>query len=580
MNPEENLSMADDYYISQDSHATGLSLETVESKNAFFWEETPDYYQEKDAQQADSFLDKMYEVYGDWLNVMRGTMKVIERMADPDETPFHTLRAKVISMGLQPELNAYDYETPRRVLKMLSNVYKRRGICEGLIRTTRMFAKWDSFCAETGLGGCATGPKALSTWDGQSLTEEGSDYATVEGTLIFDGWKQWADNLWKHGFVIGALGDMACVEYNFIYTEDQYFSAALQLKEPLYTHRIEAVLSSKILRLSSTKNLRRGMTVQLTKKTNPNISEIVHIVDVSGTAVLLAERLQQVFDRNDYLSIGKSTLRTAYEGTGAIWESHDSGSYEEERLGLSLGTYNRMTYPHSIWIDNQWKDYQVLVGGTVYTILANTSEHLFVSGMLPVSGNFRLAKSFDGQNNPVLSYRLYNGNHSFLFNPAFNPALRGSRYDPFHRVWQGPGTTFMGAWGGADVGLYVTTPVVIHTGVTQNSNEEWIELDLTQPSLIDDQLEGMFINPNQNQIKLFRILGNSAHAVRIEGNPVGIVESGSTYFILKPRDAARYQVLLQRFRGPEREFANMDIDVRLFFLNVDTVLEEEPPLEA
>ena len=103
----------------------------------------------------------------------------------------------------------------------------------------------------------------------------------------------------------------------------------------------------------------------------------------------------------------------------------------------------------------------------------------------------------------------------------------------------------LGAWGPCDLGIYVTTPgVALYRGrVTGVGTTTITDSNL---SLTVDSLVGMYLNPNQNQGLLFKIVSNTATTIMVSGNVSRIARVRQGYVVLTPRDAQRYQRLQAR----------------------------------
>jgi hypothetical protein len=683
------------FAFTDSNRVAGLSIAEMDSKENFFWSHTPEYYREKDAEDGEGYLDKWYEIYGCWLNLMRGQATAIKLLNDDDETPYNTLSAKNISLGIEPEGFSYDYEIPRRSLLSLANVYKRRGSCEGMVRTVRMFTQWEASCAEFTLGGCANGAKALSAWDGQSLKQARSVSSGISQlydedvgrNVLLDLTSTFEDHLWRDGMVVGPLGDIVCVQDNLTVLTDDLLRGVIY-KEPVRSHRVRASVAAgaNVVALSSLQQLVPGMLIQLQGSVDKTKFEIAQIEEFypETLEILLYEPLQFSYVKNDYVGIQKNQIRFEQVFTD-FFASEEVPETDDEP------EYVKLTYRGSVWVENQWKGYSVMLEtGDVTEILKNDGDSIYIvggeGGGLPDGYSIAIAKTFAGvswaSRQPVTEYLIYNGNHTFLFNPLFDMTLRNTRWDPYSRLWQGVGSTLLGAWGAADVGLYITTPVLVSMGqagigldyhpsgvaefqfvtlgevplvvgmsillgpdlvewtVTAfavltpgvegdygdfvrlelvctlegeayllpsddatnaeipgypgalypsggwpesvniletsmpvfSGTSSFITLDPNQPAPEVNEWVGWFLNPNQNQSRLFEIVSNTETTVTVGLDISGLVIEGVPYYVLKPRDANRFRALVNRFSAPAREFANMDIDVKLLFSPVDVEL--------
>lgn len=544
------------FSFTNESNGVGLSIRVMNSKEDFFWRETPAYFRSLDEEEGGGYLDKVYDVMGNWLNIMRGHAEALVLQADDDQTPFYSLDAKCRSLGVTPEGLSYDYEIPRRMLLSLTNVIKRRGSCEGIVRAVRMLTKWDAVCVEFGVDTCNRGPSPLGTWDGISHADHNVDDSVVLGNLsLVDSSKSWEESKWKNGMLIGAIGDVACVDDN---TED-----SLTLKEqPTVATFAAASAGDTSIDISSDADLIiPGITLQLIDAEDTSVAEIVEVEEMthgSGVVTLsLAGPLRNDYSEGGAVCIGKSMIRAEYLSSGE-WDEEDS-LYVLER-------------PTAMWVTNQWVGYKILTADNqLLEVVSNTQTKIYVDassqpddGLFAIAKDFTTDSDFDGRV-PHVGYSVYNGTHSFVFEPTKDLEARGTVYDPFNRLWMGPGASIQGAWGPGDVGVYITTDVTQHLGRLVAISGNVLTVDPSRPPLVPNALAGMYLNPNQNQNQLFRILSNTDSQIVVADNIEPYFVKGQVYYVLKPRDAARLRALNSRLGHPTREFANLDIDVRILF---------------
>lgn len=545
----------EDFQLLDTNHAAGLSIPPLDSSETFFWNNTPDYMRERDADVGNGYLGQWYEIMGCWLNIMRGQATALRLIGDDDSAPYNSLSAKNFSLGIDPEGYSYDYEIPRRSIVSLINVYKRRGTCEGLIRATRMFTKWDATCSEFSLASCASGTRSFALWDGTSTLDQNEDAGIVlANRTLTDATKTWAADEWLNGTLTGSIGDVACVSNNTSSTE-------LALIEPDRPHSIDGtvLVGATTVPLTGTTGLAPGITLQLEQAASFTTAEIVEVATVSVGSITVKEPLVNGYIAGDFVSIGKSLIRAEFLGSGGTWATVS-------------GTIRELTYAPGGWVQTQWVGYKILASdNTLHDVISSEGGTLRVDAVaLPADGAFAVAKDFVlggsfAARAAVPSYRVYNGTHSFLFEPASDFQTRGTVYDNYSRLWMGSGSTLLGAWGSSDVGIFITTPVTLHLGKAVSTVGAVLSLDPTQPAPAVNEWAGFWLNPNQNQSQLFQIVSNTATTVTVGTSIEAIGVVGQAYYVLNPRDASRYRQLVSRFSEPNREFANMDIDVRVLF---------------
>lgn len=545
------------------SRSFSLSIKEMDSRETFFWRGSPQFLRERDQEDrpagSEGFYDKWYTVMGCWLNLMRGWANAIQRMNDDDESPFPSMAAKNQSLGIEPEGFSYDFTIPRRSVLSLMKVYRRKGTCEGLIRAARMFVKWDTECAEFGLGGCNAGPSVLKAWDGIGEKDENSGVAgTVDiavGTLT-DTTKTWPTDKWRTGFVIGALGDKACIDSN---TDTEL---ALRDVETVLPLSIATSVYDDILYVGggSTEGIYPQMTIQITTP-DGLYAEIHRVWSVNPNTSILLEGsgVNYAFPIGSTISIEKNFLRREiYFSTGVGGAVEPDGTYPWQPVGANK------------FVENEFAGFILLGSDNVErTIVRNDQTKLYTATLNPV-GQAAIAKAFTlggsfGARQTHLDYEVYIGDHSFIYEPTFPLGNKGTKYDPFTYIWQGPGSTILGAWGSNDIGLYVLTDVAVHIGKASTVFINTLDLDGGSPPPAGGALVGMYLNPNQNQRQLFRILANTTSTITVGTDISSLVVPGQIYYVLKPRDAARFLRLSDRFGPPEKEFAHMDIDVHILF---------------
>lgn len=553
VNNEDSL-----YDIDDPSRVMGLSIEPFDGKGWFTAQEAR-YTLELDAKPEEEgggggFLDKWFTVMGCWLARMRGELNALKLTADPDQAPFHVLTAKNQSLGIDPEGFAFDFDIVRRPLTSLIYVYKRKGTCPGIVETVRMFTKWDAECREFGFNQCAGGAASVKTWDGVSQLDQsietGSDPFVIEvidaeGTgRITDPTKTWGDDLWKDGTIRGALGDVVCVDTN---ADNVITTKAPPLVTRISTNHSAGVNSFQLL---STAGIYPGMTLQLisNEETSPGSgvygSEIVEVLTVTGGVITThGAPSTYAYPDGSKVTIGKSIFRRSFAG-------------EATAAGQIL------TDADALWTDHQWKGYKARSTGVTRNITESTGTALTVDGTAPSSGNYVIAKDFDGSD-PLAAYIIGNGVHSAWFEPTLDLEARGTVYDPFNRLYNGPGLPLSGAYGPQDIAAYITTEVVVAKGRAQGVTGFVFDLDPNEEAPSVNEWKGWHLNPNQNQDQMFEILENDATTLTIAGEVQSLVVEGQYYYVLKPRDKVRFQRLSRRLRT---EFTDTDVRVRVLFV--------------
>lgn len=547
-----------DYDIRDETRTFALSIDEYESKDSFFWAESPVEYKKKDlASTADGggagFLDQFYSVMGCWLNLLRGYANAIQLLGDDSKAPYPALRAKNLSLGFEPEGEAYDYDIPRRSLLSLAYIFKRKGTCPGIVEVVRMLTTWDATCVDLSQNTCANGAVALQTWDGESLYETRTALASAvpqtrngsAGSVTFtDTAQTWEPSVWAKGSVRSALGDVLCLDDNT--------NTTLTTSAPRAIATVTGA-SGTVITLSSVAAVLPHMTLEFQFASGiPAIAEVLS-VNAGANQVTLRAALPATPPNGSTVSIQKSVLRTEY---GPVTSGCTASGHV-------------LTDGAAAFVENQWKGYQIICSDNVVrTVTSNTGTTLTCNGTnLPATPSYAIAYQYAGGSTfasrlPVEKYHVMNGTHATLLDPVLDVRDIGSLYDPFSRTWQGPNSTLLGAWGPSDVGVYILSSVVLGSGRASICVGAVFTLDPASPPPDVNALVGDFLNPNQNQEQLFEIVSNTATTVTLTGDVTSLLEPGQFYYVLSPRDTLRFRRLLVRLKD---EFTDSDSRPRVLF---------------
>jgi hypothetical protein len=550
------------YDLDDSQRVFALSIDVFDGQQ-WFIDNTTKYALEMDAKSAaegggGGFLTKWFAVMGCWLNLMRGHINAIALVADPDKAPFHTLTAKSRDMGIDPEGYAYDFDIVRRPLGMLKSVYSKRGTCRGIIETVSMFTRWESVCQEFGFNQCQGGAGDVKTWDGVSQFKQSTLTGLVQHVVATGGAAQvtdaaaaaWTVDLFKDGTIWGGIGDIACVE-----TNDTTTRALTKSPRLIATLTAQSNAGANTITLDKVKLLRPHMAIQIISGTIGGgyyASEIREIASIAGLVVTLKSSagLSNTYPTGSIVTIGKSIIRAEYD-----------------RVSTSVGG-QVLNDTVSKWVNNQWKGYKLLDSANVkHTIESNTQTSVTVDGAPPAAGTYAIALDFTLGGNwaartPWFEYIIGNGIRTTWFEPTYDLELRGLIYDPYDRLYNGPGLNLFGVWGPNDVAAYITTQVTVADGQAQGVSGFTFTLDPDQPAPGVNAWVGYWLNPNQNQEQMFEILANDATTITVAGGISSLVVAGQYYYVLKPRDKVRFQRVVGRLR---KEFTDTDVRIHVLF---------------
>jgi hypothetical protein len=551
--------------INDDTRAFALSIADDLNSHDWLKKNTPRDYLKMDALSApqgggDGFLDKWLTVMGCWLNLMRGHMGAATLMGDDDEAPFTALTSKNQSLGMDPEGFAYDFSVLRRSVLALAYIWKIKGTCPGIVAAVSMFTKWDSVCVPLDGSACPSSKLNLKTWDGVSTLEYGTGDSTtitsVNGTTT-DTAAALTPSLFVDGKMRGWMGDICCVS-------DNTATEITTVQPTLGTTTNGAVAPGAFtIPVVSTTGLYDFMYIQITDAVDPLISEILQIV-FNGIAV------------------GVITISNA-NGAGAVVNAYTTGSKITILKGLirpeETGIYAVLGGAANDWTvqdqdvnleENQWKGYKfITTDGTIRNVISNTANVIHVDGAVspPAAPQpYSIAHDFNGASYvarlPVFKYKIGSGTHTTLYEPTYDFTTRGSKYDPYNPLWNGPGIPLNGAWGPADIGVYILTTVTVTGGLPGLVVGPVLNTDPTAGALTVNALIGYFLNPNQNQEQLYEIVSNTANTITVSGDISGLAMPGQYYYVLTPRDATRFKRLSARLRT---EFVDTDVRPHVLF---------------
>jgi len=544
--------------ITKASLAMGLSIEAFNSKDTFFWRQSTRDERLLDALPTsegggEGYLERWFTIFGCWLDTLRGWTKALENNTDDDRAPLPVTHARVRSLGTEPEGDSYDYLTPRRMALGLAAQYQIRGSCNGIVDVTKILTLWDATCVDLGNGdACPSGATSLKTYDGVSALryDSGSTITSSLGEMVDPGGLGVADE-WAGGKLLGWIGDVACVEGS------TPTKANLNTSPKDLTTTTVLLVGGTTIGVSSVLGLKKGIALELRTATVSHISEVASVDYGAKTCVLVTPSPHNL-DAGTTISIGKSSIRAEYYSESGV-------------ASTPIGGTTTITDTTAAWEENQWKGHQCCPEGNgKYLITGNSATELFFGvGFAPdgpitygIAYDYDIGVDFDHRT-PHYKYRLSTGYHSTIYNPLLDFQARGTRYDYYNRLYSGPGANLMGAWGPNDVGVFITTPGILVTmGETAGVQSNVFQLDPNMPAPALDEWAGMYLNPNQNQGQLFRIVTNTTTTVTVAGDITSLCVKGQRYYVLGKRDAMRYLRLDKRLRT---EFTDTDARPHIFF---------------
>lgn len=548
--------------IGDASMTSALSIDVFSGKD-WFKARTPAEFLTSDLKEiADGggagMLAKLYEVMGCWLNLMRGHLNSMSLANDPDRMPFSLIGQRSESLGMSQEGLSFDNVIGRRPLVQLTQQYKIKGSCNGIVHASYMLVGWDVRCVEFGDMGCVDGGTLLDTWDGLSECSANTTSTLTVQVIsatgqaeITDTSKAWTPSLWVEANLRGGIGDVACVEDNDADT------LTMLAPRNITTTRIAALVPGDTsVQINSVAGIFAGMTIQIVG-TVPTLgvypSEIVEVKDILAPLIIeLCTPVKGNYPVGSLISVQKSIIRSEYLG---------------RTTATGAGTV--LTDVHARWTDHQWKGYKLLdSANTLFTIEDSDGTSVTVTAGAPANGQYAIAVDFTlggsfAARTPHYRYQVCGGIHTTVFEPTMDLEEGGTSTDPFDYVYGGPGLNLGGVWAPYDVGVYVEGNVPVSSGVVSTVAGAVLDLDPTQiPPSVNDWV-GLFLNPNQNQEQMFEILANDATTVTVAGDISSLAVAGQAYYVLTSRDYARFRRLSSRLR---KQFSSTDVRTHVLFV--------------
>jgi len=556
------------YDVSDASRVMVLSVKPYDS--SLFWKTTPGEYKRLDAKSKEDFggagfLEKWYTLFACWFTLQKGYIDALKRSTDDDQAPYPTIKARVFSMGLSPDGEDYDFDAARREALGLVHQYQIKGSCDGIVDMVRILTGWTSYCLDlSSADDCPSGALNLRLYDGVA------DIRTylVDGAALSIGYRTlqgsgpWSLDEWAGSKVMTSLGDVACIEGN---TAGEV-GVSLSLYEAPTDQTTSAVISSGALYIPvvSASGFVPGMDVEVH---NDSLG-LFFIRPISSVDYSLNRLYFEVaysgsdLPAGSVVSIGRSGVRS------------EVGGYRNGAISVSGGK-TTLTDLDAKWETNQWSGlyYIDASNNTRYLIESNTLSTVTVVGAGPsasgapvqyaIAQDFTVGASF-ALRKPWLYYRILRGLHTWLYNPVLDFEARNTRYDYYCRLFDPSFVSLFGAWGPGDVGVYITTPNIRSAeGKASGVLANVFTLDPTRPAPSVGSLAGYYLNPNENQDQLFKIVDNDATTVTVLGDITSLVVSGQKYFILTERNANRYRRIVSRLK---KGFMEYDMRPHVIFI--------------
>lgn len=536
--------------VTSDSRVSGFASSGALDSRGFISRMVPANYLTRDEEAPGSgTLGKILDLLGGFTDQMRSVMNSIRASIDDEEKPYELVKWESRAMGFEPEGEQYDFEIPRRVLLQLQQLWARRGTTVGLIQAVNALTKWDCTLTEYGIEGRS---RSFGMWD-SDVSEETRTMAPA-GSIAFsltDGAAAWAVNAWVNGRVLDSMGNWLDVLSN---TATVLTYKALSASGTIYRTTLAAnvAINATTATLTSVYGLLVGQRVQLYDSATAN-AQVVEITAINpATKVITFWNRALVAFTSATGTAGWEIIKAESSMTGTVPGAEPAGEITVATPGGVM-----------LWLYGQWIGYYFRdSGGTNHLITGSDATKIYYNaaeGVIPV-GDVIIAKSFSGAN-PQLTYTVIEtGYRPTMFDPRFDWELRGTRLDPFF-YFSGALLPLMGDYGPCDVGVYITT-----TGITdvlsRPSSVSGGVLTDASASFTVNALAGKYLNPNQNQTRMVKILSNTATTITVGEDISGTVVAGVPYYVMTERNKLRFERLNKRLP----EFLPGEVKARVLFL--------------
>jgi hypothetical protein len=303
--------------------------------------------------------------------------------------------------------------------------------------------------------------------------------------------------------------------------------------------------------VTSTVGLLVGQRVQLYDSStgNSQVVEITAIVPSTGTVHFWNPLLVAM---TTTATLGWEIIKPEAFMRGSVPGGEPAG---EITITVPTGV---MRWLYGQWIGYLFKD----SGGTVHVITGSDATKIYydaAEGVIP-AGNVDIAFTFSA-GTPEQRYEVFGeGHRPTMFNPRFDWELRGTRLDPFYYFASGVLPLF-GNFGPCDLGVYITTANVCDV-LSRPSGVSGSVLTDASANFTVNALAGKYLNPNQNQTRMLKIVSNTATTITVAEDIENTAVVGIPYYVMSERNKNRFQRLSVRLQ----EFVASGVKARVLFL--------------
>ncbi len=382
---------------------------------------------------------------------------------------------------------------------------------------------------------------------------------------------------YKGGRARSSTGDEVCVVSN---TTD-----TLNTADPVILSEVLSVSAGPPVSIVVTKHMYfvPGIVLQLTHPVDPLLSimvEVRAVTEVNATDARLDLLAGYEVDPGFVgagVSVNQNFLRAEVVYGSAAEPLHFGAAYTVDGI-----TYQNITVPGALWTGHQWAGQKIcggldLDGMGSTAIIGNTADALIIAtgGGLSTVIDVQVAIAPDfttdvpfASRAPVWLLTTLGKGVTTLLEPTLDLQRVGTPwYGHNHMLSDASAQPIGGAWTAKDVGINITTPGLVDLrakSVALSGDGLTLTIFPTTPMVVNAHV-GKFLNPNQNQPALFKIVSNTATTITVNASMLGVFSAGQVAYVLPPRHAIKYQRVLDIL---QRRYVNPDIRVHLLFPEV------------
>jgi hypothetical protein len=212
------------------------------------------------------------------------------------------------------------------------------------------------------------------------------------------------------------------------------------------------------------------------------------------------------------------------------------------------------------WGTNAWEGYELMdAAGVIYPVLSSVATDALGETLLNVTGNpgagaFSLAKKFDpagatyGTRLPLLHARVFVGQFSLTYDPKHDHRLLADGSIGPWSLLTALGSTTSRYFGASPDDVVLWADGVHHVASNATAVSQHVLTDSTK-AWSANQWQGYYLLPNWNQSRVYRISGNTATQLIVDGYSGGglppVASVGAPYVVLSELAAVRYSRLMR-----------------------------------